>query len=68
MRGNLNVLVETGTFAGNITPFCIWHCGTVGDMKGYLTPLEKAGDIKDENPDKEVMFCVENLNRHVIWQ
>lgn len=29
-------------------------------MKGYLTPLEKAGDIKDENPDKEVMFCVEN--------
>lgn len=33
IKGSRNNWVETGTFEGNITPFCIWHWGIVGDNK-----------------------------------
>jgi hypothetical protein len=34
IKGILKVLREIGIFWGKIIPFCIWHCGTVGDMNG----------------------------------
>jgi predicted deacylase len=34
INGILNVLRETGILKGKICPFDIWHCGTVGDIKG----------------------------------
>lgn len=58
INGILNVLFDTGTFWLNIWPFCIWHCGTVGDIKGYLTPLANIGDIRFVNPVNEVMFGI----------
>lgn len=57
-KGILNVLVATGIFWTNITPFDIWHCGTVGDINGYLTPFEKFGDIKVVNPVKTGEFAI----------
>lgn len=34
INGILKVLSATGILVGSITPFCIWHCGTVGDING----------------------------------
>ena len=34
ISGILKVLLLTATFEVNTLPFFIWHCGTVGDMKG----------------------------------
>jgi len=46
-----------GIFFCNILPFFIWHCGTVAERNGYLTPLQKLGEYKDENPVKFVELC-----------
>lgn len=54
INGILNVLLEIGILAGKIIPFAIWHCGTVGDIKGYLTPFENFGEFRTENPFKVV--------------
>lgn len=55
-RGILNVLNEIGILLFNINPLAIWHCGTVGDKNGYLTPLAKFGAYKFENPIKGLIF------------
>ncbi len=34
IKGILNVLRDTGTLKGKMCPLDIWHCGTVGEMKG----------------------------------
>ncbi len=34
IKGILKVLCAIGIFVCKITPPCIWHCGTVGEMKG----------------------------------
>lgn len=34
IRGILNLLVATGTLLANICPFCIWHWGIVGEIRG----------------------------------
>jgi len=34
ISGILNVLLLTGIFVFSIFPFFIWHCGTVGEIKG----------------------------------
>ena len=34
ISGILKVRCETGIFAAKMFPFCIWHCGTVGDING----------------------------------
>ena len=44
IKGTLKVLFEIGIFWGKIRPFLIWHCGTVADMNGYRTPLQKLGE------------------------
>lgn len=58
INGILNVFFATGIFWLNICPFCIWHCGTVGDIKGYLTPFANIGDIKFVNPVKDVWLGI----------
>ncbi len=39
-RGIRNNWVEIGIFWASIWPFCIWHCGTVGERKVYLVPRQ----------------------------
>lgn len=46
IKGNLNVLVLTGTFWGKIFPFCIWHCGIVGEIIGGNDPFDVVGTKK----------------------
>ena len=43
-RGILKVLRAIGNFWAVILPSSIWHCGTVGEIKGYRTPLAKCGE------------------------
>ncbi len=58
IKGILNILRETGIFFGNIRPFCIWHCGTVGDMNGYHTPFAKLGEYKLVYPSNGAIFGI----------
>jgi hypothetical protein len=58
MRGILNVLLVIGILAGKITPFAIWHCGTVGDINGYPTPLAKFGEYNVLYPVKLHTFYI----------
>lgn len=51
INGILKTRVAIGIFWSRINPFCIWHWGTVGEMKGYRTPFAKLGENKDENPN-----------------
>lgn len=48
ISGILNVRWDTGTFWGIMTPFAIWHWGTVGEMNGSRTPFAKLGENKLE--------------------
>lgn len=57
-NGILNVLLAIGNFDCVILPFIIWHWGTVGEIKGYLTPLAKCGEYKVVNPINPVMFGI----------
>lgn len=59
IKGILNVLLEIGILLGRMTPFIIWHWGTVGEIKGYRTPLEKLGEYKWLNPEIEAKFGIE---------
>lgn len=45
-----------GNFDWVILPLSIWHWGTVGEIKGYLTPLANCGEYKVVNPIKPVIF------------
>lgn len=39
-------------------PYCIWSCGTVGDIKGYPVPFINAGEHKLVNPKRLVWFGI----------
>lgn len=58
IKGILNVLFSTGIFCGSILPPIIWHCGTVGDINGYLTPFANWGEYRFVNPVNPAWFCI----------
>lgn len=41
-----------------MSPFFIWHWGIVGEIIGYLTPLQKLGEYREVNPLKDVVFGI----------
>lgn len=55
-KGILNVFFETGILNFVIFPFCIWHCGTVGDINGSRTPFANKGEYKWVKPNKYAEF------------
>ncbi len=56
IKGILKVLCAIGILVCKITPPCIWHCGTVGEINGSQVPFEKTGENKLENPKVFVEF------------
>ena len=58
IKGILNVLFAIGIFYRRSLPFTIWHWGTVGEIIGYRTPLQKFGEYKVEKPVNGVIFGI----------
>lgn len=58
INGILKVRCATGIFWDSITPFIIWHWGTVGDMNGSKTPFANFWEKRFVNPVRLFVFAI----------